>query len=125
MEGIKMTVVNYRDLIVWKRAFDLSIAIYQTTQYFPAEVKFGITSQLRSACISVPSNIAEGEGRNSKGEFRHFLSIAMGSLRESETQILLCEAWGYFNPNQSAKLMAMAAEVGRLINGLSRSLLNR
>jgi four helix bundle protein len=86
------------------------------------EEKYGITSQLRRAGVSVPSNIAEGQGRNSRGEFRHHLSIAQGSLKEIETQILIAKALGYLGDKQAASLMSMTAEVGRLINGLSKSL---
>jgi four helix bundle protein len=120
-----MPARNYRDLIAWQKSFELVLAIYQETAHFPIEERYGIVSQLRKAGVSIPSNIAEGEGRKSKGEFRYFLFVALGSLKEAETQILISEALGYFGPNQAAKLMAIAAEVGRLINGLSKSLLNR
>jgi four helix bundle protein len=116
---------NYRDLIVWQKSFDLAVAVYQETLGFPAEEKYGITSQLRRACVSIPSNIAEGEGRRSPIQFRRYLFIALGSLKEVETQILISEAPGYFKPNQAGKLITMAAEVGRLLNGLSNSLSNR
>jgi four helix bundle protein len=119
-----MMARNYRDLIVWQKAFELALAIYAETACFPAEERYGITSQLRKAGVSIPSNIAEGEGRNSRNEFRHFLSIAHGSLREVETPILITEALGYMKKDRSNKIMTMASEVGRLINGLSRSLLN-
>jgi four helix bundle protein len=120
-----MTTKNYRDLIVWQKAFELALAIYAETESFPAEERYGITAQLRKAGVSIPSNIAEGEGRNSRNEFRHFLSIAYGSLREVETQILLAEALNYLKKDRSNKIMSIASEVGRLINGLSRSLQNR
>jgi four helix bundle protein len=113
---------NYRDLIAWKKAFDLALAIYRGTACFPDEEKYGITSQLRRAGVSVASNIAEGQGRNSKAEFRHYLSFAQGSLKEIETQLLIAIALGYCGDGQAAPLFAMASEVGRLINGLSRSL---
>ncbi len=115
---------DYRDLIAWRKALELALAIYEVTSCFPAEEKYGIQSQLRKAGVSVPSNIAEGQGRNARGEFLHHLFIALGSLKEVETQILISDALGYVKTNQTAKIMAMAAEVGRLINGLSRSLRN-
>jgi four helix bundle protein len=117
-----MTAKNYRDLIVWQKAFELALAIYAETACFSAEEKYGISSQLRKAGVSIPSNIAEGEGRHSRNEFRHFLSIAHGSLREAETQVLLTEALGYMKKDQSSRIMSLASEVERLINGLSRSL---
>ncbi|MBN1566252.1 MAG: four helix bundle protein [Acidobacteria bacterium] len=117
-----MAARNYRDLIAWKKAFELALAVYAETVCFPQEEKYGITAQLRRACVSIPSNIAEGEGRKSPSIFRHCLSIALGSLKEAETQILLSEALGYIRPDRTTALMAKAAEVGRLINGLSNSL---
>ena len=113
---------DYRDLIAWKKAFELALAIYEETTHFPNEERFGLKSQIRKACISIPSNIAEGEGRRSKREFRHFLFFALGSLMEVETQILISDALGYFNPNRATHLLEMTAEVGRLLNGLSKSL---
>ena len=120
--GAEMPARNYRDLIAWKKAFELAVAIYEETAHFPLEEKFGITAQLRRACVSIPSNIAEGEGRKSPSIFRYCLSIALGSLKEAETQILLSEALGYIGPDRTTTLMAKAAEVGRLINGLSNSI---
>ena len=117
-----MPARNYRDLIAWKRAFELTLAVYEETAGFPMEEKFGITAQLRKACVSIPSNIAEGEGRKSASEFRRYLFIALGSLKEVETQILISDALGYFKPNEAGQLILLAAEVGRLINGLTRSL---
>lgn len=80
---------NYRDLIAWQRAMDLVVVAYCLTDEFPREEIYCLTAQLRRAAISVPSNIAEGEGRGTKNEFVHFLRIAHGSLREVETQITL------------------------------------
>jgi four helix bundle protein len=117
-----MPARNYRDLIVWKKAFELVLAIYEATSDFPIQEKYGITAQLRKACVSIPSNIAEGEGRKSSSEFRRYLFIALGSLKEAETQVLISDALGYFKPNTAAKLMEMAAEIGRLLSGLSKSL---
>jgi four helix bundle protein len=113
---------DYRELVAWEKAFKLSLAIYRETSKFPMEEKYGLVSQIRRAGVSIPSNIAEGQGRHSKGEFIHYLFIALGSLKEVETQILISDALGYFKPNQAAKLMTMAADVGRLINGLSKTL---
>ncbi len=80
---------NYKQLIVWQNAVELSVFIYQLTKAFPAEEKFGLVSQIRRAAVSVASNIAEGAGRNSDGEFIQFLGIAAGSLNELETQIII------------------------------------
>ncbi|WP_374687346.1 four helix bundle protein [Promineifilum sp.] len=80
-----MAVLSYRELIVWQKAMDLVLNVYEVTRAFPREEAFGLTSQLRCACISVPSNIAEGQGRHSVKEFVRFLEIAHGSLQEVET----------------------------------------
>jgi four helix bundle protein len=123
--GGDMSTANYRDLIARNKAFEFALAVYRESSNFPVEERYGLKVQLRRASISIPSNIAEGEGRGSGSEFRRYLVIALGSLKEAETQILLSEALGYFKENQAANLMKMAAEVGRLINGLSRSLRNK
>jgi len=96
--------------------------VYEATKNFPREEVYGLTSQLRRAVVSTPSNIAEGQGRRSTAEFLNFLSIAHGSLREVETQILIAERLEYIEREQANGLMNLAGEVGRLINGLSNSL---
>jgi four helix bundle protein len=117
-----MSGKDYRDLLAWQKAFELALVLYRDTSTFPSEEKYGIVSQLRRACVSMPSNIAEGQGRRSKGEFSRYLSIALGSLAELETQIMISDALGYFKPKKAPKLLGMAAEVGRLVNGLIKSL---
>ena len=112
----------YRDLIVWQRAMDFVERIYEATKEFPREEIYGLTSQLRRAAVSIPSNIAEGQGRNSQKEFAQFLAIAYGSLREAETQILIGGRLSYLKQLQVDNLMELAGEIGRLLNGLSNSL---
>jgi four helix bundle protein len=112
----------YRDLIAWKKAFELTLSVYAETRNFPVEEKYGITAQLRKACVSIPSNIAEGEGRKSSSEFRRYLYIALGSLKETETQILISDALGYLRPKKAVELLSLADEVGRLLTGLTKSL---
>jgi four helix bundle protein len=90
---------SYQDLIAWKKAVDLVTEIYRKTQKFPKEEIYGLTSQLRRAAISIPSNIAEGQGRLSKGEFEQFLGNARGSLFELITQLTISENLGYINKN--------------------------
>ena len=113
---------DYRDLVVWKKSFRLVLDVYAETSNFPGPERYGITSQIRKAAVSIPSNIAEGQGRNSRGEFRHHLFIALGSLKELETQLLLADALGYCRQWRLKKLLTSSAEVGRLINGLTRFL---
>jgi len=86
---------SYRDLVVWQKAMDLVTAIYRITAQFPREEMYGLTSQLRRAAVSIPSNIAEGQGRHGVLEFRHFLRQSCGSLMELETQTLIAERLGY------------------------------
>ena len=82
---------SYRDLVAWNKAMELVMEVYMLTQGFPKEEIFGLMSQLRRSAVSIPSNIAEGQGRLSKGEFRNFLGNARGSLSELETQVLIAE----------------------------------
>jgi len=91
---------SYRDLIVWQKATAMVTDIYRSTQSFPREEIFGLTSQLRRSAVSVASNIAEGQGRLSKGEFRQFLGQDRGSLIELETQILIAGNLGFLNPQK-------------------------
>ena len=115
-------IKSHRDLIVWQKAMDLVEEVYKASAPFPKHELFGLTGQLRRAAISVPSNIAEGQGRKSKNEFAHHLSIAHGSLREAETQILIAGRLTYLPQQDVHRLMNLAAQVGKLINGLSNSL---
>ena len=111
---------GYKDLIVWQKAMSLVTVVYRATQGMPREECYGLTSQIRRAAVSVPSNIAEGQGRLTRGEFRHFLGQAKGSLLEMETQILIAQNLGYI-PEPEA-LLNQIAEVARLLNGLLNSL---
>lgn len=120
-----MAVQNYRDLIAWQRAMDMVKLIYGLTKEFPRDEVFGLTSQIRRAVVSVPSNIAEGQGRSSTKEFIRHLSIGHGSLREVETQLLIAEMQGYISEDDRKRGLELCSEVGRLITGLSNSLKRR
>jgi len=113
-------VKRYKDLIAWQKAMDLVEQIYKITRNFPKEELYGLTSQVRRAVISIPSNIAEGHCRNGRREFIHHISIALGSLGEVETQVILAQRLGYIA--DSASMLEMASEVGRLLVGLMHSL---
>ncbi len=117
-----MAVLNYQELVAWQKAMDLVETIYRATKQFPKEEIYTLTSQIRRAAVSIPSNIAEGQGRRSTKEFLNHLSIAYGSLREVETQILIASRLGYLTQDSLKDVMNLCAEVGRLINGLSKSL---
>ncbi len=113
---------SYKDLIAWRKAIAFVTEIYSLTAKFPSHEIYGLTSQLRRAAVSVPSNIAEGQGRNTKGEFRQFVGQARGSLLEVETQLLIASKLGYLNEAESNKLLAGCGEVFRIVNGLLQSL---
>lgn len=95
---------DFRKLEVWKSAMRLTVGIYEYTQKFPKEERFGLTSQIQRAAVSIPSNIAEGAGRNKVGEFEYFLGIATGSSYELETQLMLSCRIGYLE-NEDLKLL--------------------
>lgn len=108
---------KYKDLIVWQKARALAIEIYRATEPFPKSEIYGLTSQLRRAAVSVASNIAEGQGRLTKGEFCHFLGQARGSLLEVETQLSIAVELDYMKDDQFSKLEGLSAEVQRLLSG--------
>jgi len=113
---------NYADLIAWQKAMNLAESVYKATKTLPREEQYGLTSQMRRAAVSVPSNIAEGEGRRTGGQFLHMLGIAYGSLRELETQVILANRLRYIPDTESRALTTQCGEVGRLLNGLMNSL---
>ena len=92
---------------------------------FPKEELYGLISQMRRAAVSIPSNIAEGQARNTTRDFLHFLAIAYGSVKEVETQVLIAERLGYINNQQSNTLVQFTTEIARLISGLTNSLKRR
>jgi four helix bundle protein len=113
---------SYKDLIVWQRAVTMVTEVYRATQSFPREETYGLTSQVRRSAVSVASNIAEGQGRISPGEFRQFLGMARGSLIEMETQIVIAGNLGYMKNETVDRLTTRSAEVNRLLHGLMQSL---
>jgi four helix bundle protein len=96
--------------------------IYKTTKTFPKEKIYGLTSQLRRAAVSIPSNIAEGQGRRTASDFHNFLGHARGSLMEVETQILIAQSLDYCDEDAATRLLNQAADIGRALNGLMNSL---
>lgn len=118
MENIK----DFKDLILWQRAMDLVVEVYQLVKKLPKEELFALSDQIRRAVISIPSNIAEGQGRNSSKEFIHFLSIAKGFKAELETQLLLCVRINYLTESEIEKAMSLIEEVGKMLNSLQKKL---
>lgn len=117
-----MSVRFYRDLIAWQKSIDLVETIYRISQRFPSDEKFGLTSQLRRAAVSIPSNVAEGQSRGTPRDFNKFLDIANGSLAEMETQLIIAGRLNYLPSEELEDVLSKAAEIGRLINGLQKSL---
>jgi four helix bundle protein len=115
-------VRGYRDLLVWRRSVDLVLEIYDATETFPRREVYGLAAQMRRAVVSVPSNIAEGHGRDHLGDYLHHLSIANGSLMEVETQVAIALRRGYLGSDVERRLLECSAEVGRMLAGLTRSL---
>jgi four helix bundle protein len=113
---------GYRDLVVWQRGIELAKRVYNVTQRFPSEEKFGLVSQMRRAAVSVPSNIAEGQARHTTKEFIQFVSHAEGSLAELDTQLRLAVELGYCSAAESAQIGARMEELRRMLNGLRRNL---
>lgn len=100
---------------------DFVTDVYRLTQNFPREELYGLTSQLRRSAVSIVSNIAEGQGRGTPQEFRHFISMALGSLMEAETQILIAQRLSYVSQPECDQLLTQSHEVGRLLGGLFKS----
>ena len=117
-------VTSYRDLVVWQKGMALVSAVYQLTSTFSNCERFGLTSQLQRAAVSIPSNIAEGQGRLSGRDFRRFLGIARGSLKELETQLLISIDLGYASRGTVNSCLALTDEIGRMLSGLIGALRN-
>ena len=111
-------ITSYKDLIVWKKAVELAIVIYRLTDKFPKEEVYGLTSQMRRAAVSIPSNIAEGSIRGSKKDFCHFLRIASGSVAELETQVEISKNLPFGKNLNYDEVSNLAIEVNKMIHGL-------
>jgi four helix bundle protein len=115
-------IKSHRDLIVWQKAVQLVVHLYGVTKAFPREETYGLISQIRRAATSIPANIAEGQGRRLTGEYQQFLGHARGSLWELDTHIEVSFQLTYVNEQQYKELRDKMNEVGRMLNGLLRSL---
>ena len=113
---------SYRDLVVWQKGIELAKMLYSLTSLFPSEEKFGLTSQMRRAAVSVPSNIAEGQARHTTGEFIQFISHAEGSAAELDTQLCLSVELGLIRTDQATPGFALIDEIRRMLNALRRRL---
>jgi four helix bundle protein len=109
---------GHRDLVVWRKSMALVTDVYRETRGFPQDEVYGLRSQIRRAAVSVPSNLAEGHGRNSRKEFHQFIGQARGSLLELETQLEIAQNLGFLSAGIASELLSKAGEIARMLNGL-------
>src|SRR5713226_9647666 len=121
-KGDSQMLKSYRDLLVWQKAIELAILIYRLSEGFPRTEIYGLTSQIRRASVSVPSNIAEGYGRGSRKEYLQFLLVSQGSLKELETQTILSQRLNYATTAQADRILSESEVVGKMPGSLIRSL---
>ena len=119
---MNIKIKSYKDLKTWQKAMDLVLFVYGSTKLFPKDEIYGLTSQMRRAAVSIPSNIAEGSERGSTRDFMRFLKVAKSSLAELETQMLIAMKLDYLVTEKYFAFSQNAAEVGRMINGLLNKL---
>jgi len=120
--GEYRTVQDYTDLRVWQLGVDLAVAVYEATRTFPADERFGLTSQLRRAGVSVPSNIAEGNARTSTADYLRFLRLSRGSLAEFKTQLIISRRLGYLPEESAAFLLTKTEELLRQLTALGSAI---
>jgi four helix bundle protein len=122
MDNNKVSAKNYRELIVWQEGIKLAKAVYKLTEKFPRQETYALADQIRPAVVSVPSNIAEGQARKAPGDFRRFLHIALGSLAEVDTQLVLAQEFGYLSKEDidvlDEKIQGLRKRLYALINSL-------
>lgn len=115
-----MTIHNFRELVAWQKAMQLTKAVYVLTKTFPSVEQYGLVSQIQRAVVSIPSNIAEGAGRPTQKELVHFLSFSLGSAYELETELLLARELDYITEEQSKQINAEVVEVQKLVYSLMK-----
>ncbi len=125
MNEDKGKVEGYRDLIVWQKSIVLVKQVYQLTQNFPDDEKFGLVSQMRRAAVSIPSNIAEGQARRTTGDYVRFVSIAKGSLAELDTQLIVAIELSFCTRIQTKEVFLLMVEIRKMLNALRRSLMSK
>lgn len=118
-------MTSHKDLKVWQKGIELVKSIYEITQLFPSNEQFGLVSQMRRAAVSIPSNIAEGCGRNSDKELIHFLYIALGSASELETQIIISQELSFLQPEKSEQMQSLIFEIIKMTSSLIKSIRTR
>jgi four helix bundle protein len=113
---------TYRHLLVWQKGIALVTLLYQETKIFPREEVYGLTSQMRRCAVSIPSNIAEGHGRSTRKEYLRYLEVALGSLRELQTQIIIARNLTFLGTDAHSRLDSSTLELERMLTSLQRSL---
>jgi len=113
---------SYKGLLVWQKAMELTAVIYKLVKKLPKEELYSLSDQMRRAAVSIPSNIAEGQDRNTKKEFIYFLTIARGSKAELETQLLICVKIGYLIEEEILEAMTLSTEIGKMLTSLINKL---
>lgn len=116
-------IKDFKDLIVWQKSMELVAEVYRLVKKLPKEELFALSNQITRSAISIPSNIAEGQGRNTAKEFNHFLAIAKGSKAELETQLLLCVKINYLNNSEIEIAINLIQEVGKMLYSLQKKLI--
>ena len=117
-----MTVKNYKELIVWQKSMTAVQLLYSLVKKLPQEELFALSDQMRRCAVSIPSNIAEGQQRNSGTEFNRFISYAQGSRAELETQLMICVSIGYLSEDDIEPLMSLLEEINKMLSSLSSML---
>ena len=117
-----MHLQSYKDFQVWQRAMDLTVEIYKLVKLLPKEETYALSYQMRRAVVSIPSNIAEGQGRNSTKEFINFLTISRGSQNELETQLQICIRLNYITEKDAKNALNLCEEIGKMLNSLIKKL---
>ena len=118
----KNMIKSYQDLNAWQKSMEAAKDIYSLTSKFPSDERFGLISQIRRSAVSIPSNIAEGHARKSRLEFRQFISIALGSLAELETQLILSHRLEFVLKEETEAIMGKLDDIGKMLRGLNKSL---
>ena len=120
-----MKLQSYKDFIVWQKAMDLTVEVYRLVKFLPREETYALSDQMRRAAVSIPSNIAEGQGRNSTKEFINFLAVARGSQTELETQLQICVKLKYFSEDEAGVALSLCEEISKMLNALILKLKSR
>ena len=121
MSNVRASIESHRDLIVWQKSMDLAVAAYRLTGSFPVDERYGLTSQIRCSCASIPANIAEGYGRESAGAYAQQLKVAQGSLKEFETHVELAHRIGLVDESTLSNALRSAEEIGKMLRSLIRA----